>query len=217
MAEFKYSCQTVSETLTWINDILDFLKPYSFLINAHVVNFFKDRLWENVNAEWIDCLRREPVQNLLLIPSGVVQDQWPASLKEFIQKLRSMVFSQEQADVNMALPGLHITSLNSVLSQGMNVKKKHEVEVLSAVVNTVAESVRAQGIVDVGAGQGYLAQVLAFQYQHPVIAIDACSHHGSVTDARAGRIKKHYASKMVKSGYAEFERSKDNHMLCVVH
>lgn len=110
-----------------------------------------------------------------------------------------------------ALPGLHITSLNSVLSQGMNVKKKHEVssslwnfcncllykittchlgpvvldkkilsprfqsllyqeiywssisqiktisclqvEVLSAVVNTVAESVRAQGIVDVGAGQ----------------------------------------------------------------
>ncbi|XP_057458086.1 uncharacterized protein LOC130748860 [Lotus japonicus] len=200
MAEFKYSCQTVSETLTWINDILDFLKPYSFLINAHVVNFFKDRLWENVNAEWIDCLRREPVQNLLLIPSGVVQDQWPASLKEFIQKLRSMVFSQEQADVNMALPGLHITSLNSVLSQGMNVKKKHEVEVLSAVVNTVAESVRAQGIVDVGAGQGYLAQVLAFQYQHPVIAIDACSHHGSVTDARAGRIKKHYASKMVKSG-----------------
>jgi hypothetical protein len=48
--------------------------------------------------------------------------------------------------------------------------------------------------------QGYLAQVLAFQYQHPVIAIDACSHHGLVTDARAERIKKHYTSQMVKSG-----------------
>lgn len=34
---------------------------------------FQDRLWESVNAEWIDCLRREPIQNLLLIPSGAVQ------------------------------------------------------------------------------------------------------------------------------------------------
>lgn len=28
------------------------------------------------------------------------QDQWPASLKDFILKLRSMVFCQEQADIN---------------------------------------------------------------------------------------------------------------------
>ncbi|XP_061353972.1 uncharacterized protein LOC133298658 isoform X2 [Gastrolobium bilobum] len=136
----------------------------------------------------------------LLDSSVYWKDQWPTSLKEFILKLRSMVFRQEQADLNMALPGLQMTSLNSVLAQGMNVKKRHEVEVLSAVVSTVAGGVRAHAIVDVGAGQGYLAQVLAFQYQHPVIAIDACSHHGIVTDARAERIKKHYASQMVKSG-----------------
>ncbi|KAK7272681.1 hypothetical protein RJT34_29431 [Clitoria ternatea] len=200
MGGCKYSCENATETLSWINDIINFLAPYSSLINAHVVNFFKDRLWENVDAEWIHCLRREPVQNLLLIPSGVVQDQWPTSLKEFVLKLRSMVFSQKQADINIALPGLRMTSLNSVLAQGMNVKKKHEVEVLSAVVSTIANSVGAHTIVDVGAGQGYLAQVLAFQYQHPVIAIDACSHHGRVTDARAERIKKHYTSQMVKSG-----------------
>ncbi|TKY49344.1 RRNAD1 protein [Spatholobus suberectus] len=200
MKKCRYSCRSASETLAWINEIIHFLTPYSSLINAHVVNFFKDRLWENVDAEWIECLRREPVQNLLLIPSGVVQDQWPASLKEFILELRSMVFSQEQVDINMVLPGLQMTSLNSILAQGMNVKKRHEVEVLSAVINTVANSVRADAIIDVGAGQGYLAQVLAFQYQHPVIAIDACSHHGTVTNARAERIKKHYASQMKKSG-----------------
>ncbi|CAJ2659290.1 unnamed protein product [Trifolium pratense] len=199
--ERRYSCETAADTLAWINDIIHFLTPYfSSFINPHVVNFFKDQLWENVNAEWIDCLRREPVQNLLLIPYGVVQDHWPASLKEYILKLRSMVFCQEQADINMALPGLQMTSLNRVIAQGMNGKKRHEVEALSAVVSTVAESVRAHAIVDVGAGQGYLAQVLAFQYQHPVIAIDACSHHGMVTDARAERIKKHYTSQMVKSG-----------------
>lgn len=71
-------------------------------------------------------------------------------------------------------------------------------EVLSAVVSSVANSVGAQTIVDVGAGQGYLAQVLSFQYQHSVVAIDACSHHGTVTEKRAERIKKHYAAQMRK-------------------
>ncbi|KAK7243942.1 hypothetical protein RIF29_38756 [Crotalaria pallida] len=196
----RYSCENAGETLAWIKAIIHFITPFSQLINAHVVNFFQDRLWENVDKEWMDCLRGESVQNLLLIPSGVIQDHWPTSLKEFILKLRSMVFRQEQADIDMALPGQQMTSLNSVLAQGMNIKKKHEVEVLSAVVSTIADSVRAHAIVDVGAGQGYLAQVLSFQYQHSVIAIDACSHHGRVTGARAERIKKHYTSQMLKSG-----------------
>ncbi|XP_054795775.1 uncharacterized protein LOC129301227, partial [Prosopis cineraria] len=174
--------------------------PYIFLINAHVVDFFKDRLWENVDEEWIDCLRRESVENLLLIPSGVIQEHWPTSLKVFILKLQSMVLHREQADMQAISPSMQMTSLNSVLAHGMNLKKKHEVEILSAVVSSIANSVRAHTIIDVGAGQGYLAQVLSFHYQHSVVAIDACSHHGSVTDARAERIKKYYASQMRKSG-----------------
>lgn len=43
--------------------------------------------------------------------------------------------------------------------------------------------------------QGYLAQALSFEYQLRVVAIDASSHHASVTIARAERIKKHYAAK----------------------
>ncbi|XP_075644693.1 uncharacterized protein LOC142615754 isoform X1 [Castanea sativa] len=195
----KYSCDSATHTLHWINAIIRFLKPFTFFMHAHVVNFFKDRLWESVDKEWMDCLRDEPIENLLLIPSGVVQDHWPASLKDFIVTLRSLVFPREQVDLHTVLPGLHVFSLNSVLAQGMNMKKKHEVEVLSAVVNSIADSARGHTIVDVGAGQGYLAQVLSFQYQHSVVAIDACSHHGSITDARAERIKKHYAAQMRKS------------------
>ncbi|XP_054815979.1 uncharacterized protein LOC129315874 isoform X2 [Prosopis cineraria] len=196
----KYSCQSAGDTLAWIHAIIDFIVPYIFLINAHVVDFFKDRLWENVDEEWIDCLRRESVENLLLIPSGVIQEHWPTSLKVFILKLQSMVLHREQADMQAISPSMQMTSLNSVLAHGMNLKKKHEVEILSAVVSSIANSVRAHTIIDVGAGQGYLAQVLSFHYQHSVVAIDACSHHGSVTDARAERIKKYYASQMRKSG-----------------
>ncbi|XVF79451.1 hypothetical protein PTKIN_Ptkin14bG0224100 [Pterospermum kingtungense] len=198
--ECKYSCDTAAETLEWIKAIADFIRPYSFLINAHVVNFFKDRLWEAVDKKWIECLRKESVENLLLIPSGVVQDHWPTSLKEFVFTLKSLVYPREQVDLKKVFPDFHTTSLNSVLAQGMNLKKKHEVEVLSAIVNSIASTVRADAVIDVGAGQGYLAQVLAFEYQHSVVAIDACSHHGKVTDARAERIKKHYTAQMRKSG-----------------
>ncbi|KAH9723880.1 methyltranfer dom domain-containing protein [Citrus sinensis] len=196
----KYSCATASETLEWIKAIVDFIKPFTFLINAHVVNFFSDRLWEAVDKDWIDCLRNESTENLLLIPSGIVQDHWPDSLKEFVLTLKSLEFPREQADLQMVLPSFPVTSLNTVLAQGMNLKKKHEVEVLSAVVNSIANTVKADAIVDVGAGQGYLAQVLSFQYQHSLVAIDASSHHGKVTNARAERIKKYYAAQMRKNG-----------------
>ncbi|PIA24673.1 hypothetical protein AQUCO_134300001v1 [Aquilegia coerulea] len=194
-----YSCNTANETLEWINAIIAFLKPFKPLMDAHVVNFFKDKLWESIDKQWMDCLCVEPVKNLLKLPSGVIQDHWPTSLKEFILTLRSLVLPRDQGDLRMMLPDLHTNSISSVLAQGMNLKKKHEVEILAAIVKSVAESVGAQTIVDVGAGQGYLAQVLTFQYQLSVVAIDASSHHGTVTNARAGRIRKHYAAKMRKS------------------
>ncbi|XP_074362593.1 uncharacterized protein LOC141702892 isoform X1 [Apium graveolens] len=196
-----YSYRSAAETLEWILAIKNFIKPYSFFWEAHVVNFFKDRLWEAVDKEWMDCLRNEAVENLLLIPSGVVQDHWPASLKEFITTLRSLALPREQADLEKVkvLPDLDIKYLDKVITQGMNRKKLHEVEVLGAIVSSIAKTVRVNSVLDVGAGQGHLAQVLSFQYQLSVIAIDACSHHGSITSARAERIKKHYAARLHKS------------------
>ncbi|XP_022936757.1 methyltransferase-like protein 25 isoform X2 [Cucurbita moschata] len=196
----KYKCDTAANTLQWIKAIADFIRPYSFLINAPVVNFFKDRLWEAVDEEWMECLRKEHVKNLLLIPSGAVQEYWPDSLKKFIRTSRSLAFGREQADLQMVLPGWCIASLNTVLSQGMNQKKKHEVEVLSAIISLIASDLKSHAIVDVGAGQGYLAQVLSFHYKHSVLAIDACSHHGNVTSARSERIKKYYSAQIRKSG-----------------
>lgn len=122
----KYSCKTASETLEWIHAIIHFISPYRYFLDAHVVNFFKDRLWEAVDKEWMHCLRKEPVENLLRIPSGVVQGHWPVSLKEFILTLRSLSLPREKTDLQ-EFSGMHIASLSNVLAQGMNHKKKHEV------------------------------------------------------------------------------------------
>ncbi|KAF0899157.1 hypothetical protein E2562_013378 [Oryza meyeriana var. granulata] len=63
------------------------------------------------------------------------------------------------------------------------------------MVHAITKSCGAKTVIDVGSGQGYLAQALSFEYELPVVAIDASSHHASVTNTRAERIKKHYAAK----------------------
>ncbi|KAL8142289.1 hypothetical protein V2J09_015321 [Rumex salicifolius] len=197
----NYSCKSVTETQHWIEATIAFLRPYRFFFEAHVVDFFKDRLWEDVDKEWIDCLRNEPVEHLLGIPSGAIRDNWPSSLREFVHGCRSLALPREQKQLEQeVLSSMCIAPLNSVLSQGMNLKKRHEVEILAAVINSVAKTVDSHTVVDVGSGQGYLAQVLSFQYNLSVLAIDGSLHHGEVTKSRAERIKKHYAAKMRKLG-----------------
>ena len=61
----KYNCGSASETLEWIHSIHQFLTPYFFLINPHVVNFFNDWLWEAFHKDWIDYLKNEVVDHLL--------------------------------------------------------------------------------------------------------------------------------------------------------
>lgn len=198
----------MAQTLEWMNAIAEFIRPYKALLDAHVVNFFKERLWELVDEQWMDCLRKESVSNLLKLPSGCTQDYWPASLKQFLYDLRSLVLPRKQELLHKITPNLHVASLSTVLSQGMNLKKKHEVEILAAVVSSIVHDSGAGKIIDVGSGQGYLAQALSFQYQLPVIAIDASLHHANVTNARAERIKKHYAAKLKPT----FQNSTDSYL-----
>uniref|UniRef100_A0A453JPR3 Methyltransferase domain-containing protein n=1 Tax=Aegilops tauschii subsp. strangulata TaxID=200361 RepID=A0A453JPR3_AEGTS len=182
------SCETAEQTREWMEAIASFLGRHRPLLEAHVVNFFKDRLWEMVDADWMECLRREPVESLLMLPSGCVQDHWPSSLQEFILTARSLVLPREQ-------------------------KSPQSIEALSGIVDAIARSRGAKTVVDVGSGQGYLAQALSFEYQLAVIAIDASSHHASVTNTRAERIKKHYAAKCVEKQQFKVPRTVTCHVL----
>ncbi|CAN6334980.1 unnamed protein product [Urochloa humidicola] len=208
-----YSCETAAGTREWMEALAVFLGRHRQLLEAHVVNFFKDRMWELVDAEWMECLRREPVESLLKLPSGCVQERWPATLREFVLTARSLVIPREQKAPQSLVPDIHVASIGTVLAQGMNSKKKHEIENLAAVVHAIAKSCGAKTVVDVGSGQGYLAQALSFEYQLPVVAIDASSHHASVTIARAERIKKHYAAKCVEKQLLTVPRTVTCHVL----
>nr|KAJ0187954.1 hypothetical protein LSAT_V11C900473320 [Lactuca sativa] len=48
---------------------------------------------------------------------------------------------------------MQVALLNAVITQGMNPKKKHEIEALAGVVSSVARDVETNTVIDVGAGQ----------------------------------------------------------------
>eukprot|EP00850_Spirogloea_muscicola_P011871 SM000075S21960 [mRNA] locus=s75:206421:209905:- [translate_table: standard] len=83
------------------------------------------------------------------------------------------------------------TTLGTVLSQGMTPKKRHEAERLAKVVADLARSSGANCVIDLGAGQGHLAQVLTFRHKLRVDALDAVAAYADVTCARAARVAKH--------------------------
>ncbi|KAM0863631.1 hypothetical protein ACQ4PT_044450 [Festuca glaucescens] len=237
------SCETAEQTREWMEAIAAFLGRHRPLLEAHVVNFFKvpspatcplssvtdilapalppavrrcsvcpaiteipplllvmcmnrcisltpsrclvlvlpdqDRLWETVDAEWMECLRGEPVERLLMLPSGSVQAGPLAQFTAGIYSHREVTCSPARAKI----------------------------------ATVVARSCGAKTVVDVGSGQGYLAQALSFEYQLPVVAIDASSHHASVTNTRAERIKKHYAAKCVEKQQFTVPRTVTCHVL----
>ncbi|KAG0588649.1 hypothetical protein KC19_2G259300 [Ceratodon purpureus] len=191
----------VSDLKIHVSAIATFLRRHEWLWRAHVVDFFHIKLWERVDEHWNSFLRVASVETLLLLPSGVVQEEWPDSLKEFVQTAFQLSLSRRQVDSSsiMSYSGVPQAPISSVLGQGMSIKKLHEIGILAALIAGTAKSRGAKDVIDVGAGQGYLALVLAFEYRLSVIAVDACAHHADVTNKRALRIQKYYNARSRKA------------------
>ncbi|EFJ24694.1 hypothetical protein SELMODRAFT_101072 [Selaginella moellendorffii] len=179
--------------------LVSFLRRHERLWRAHVVEFFQGRLWEILDTQWLLALRNASMEDLLLLPSHISKDCWPKTLQDFLADARSLSLSRELMETSKVLPFTKpCGSLPSVITQGVNAKKLHEIERLSSLIVNISRVVNATEIVDVGAGQGYLAQVLAFHHKLPVVAVDCSAHNTTVTNKRADRIQRYYASRSGK-------------------
>lgn len=193
--------QDVASLKRHVSTIAMFLRQHEWLWRAHVVDFFLERMWERLDEQWNSFLRLASVETLLLLPSGVVQEEWVDSLKEFVRTAFELSLSRGQVESapNMSYSGVPQAPISHVLGQGMSAKKLHEIGILAALIAGTSKSRGAKDVIDVGAGQGYLALVLAFEYRLSVIAVDACAHHADVTNKRALRIQKYYSARSRKS------------------
>ncbi|KAL5221742.1 hypothetical protein ABZP36_026455 [Zizania latifolia] len=80
------------------------------LLEVHVVNFFKDQVWEMVDAEWMECLggaRGELAHAALRMCSGM--DTQPALLEHRPSSLRDFIIT-----ARVILPKVYLLSINSL-------------------------------------------------------------------------------------------------------
>ncbi|KAG0251272.1 Methyltransferase-like protein 25 [Mortierella polycephala] len=101
-------------------------------------------------------------------PSLGPQD-WPESLKDFVRMVKEL-------SINRTLDPDYAKfkdTLDIHLIPGMSPKKLHEVEILSGLMASYAKEHSIRSVIDLGAGQGYLSRVLAFQHQLCVLGVDS--------------------------------------------
>ncbi|XP_069714463.1 probable methyltransferase-like protein 25 isoform X1 [Phaenicophaeus curvirostris] len=74
----------------------------------------------------------------------------------------------------------------------MNNKKSHEVQVMSELVDKIANYCGIKQVIDIGSGKGYLSSYLSMQYNLKVYGIDSSNSNTSGAHERNRKLKKHW-------------------------
>ncbi|NXT53949.1 MET25 protein, partial [Pluvianellus socialis] len=95
-------------------------------------------------------------------------------------------------DVLEALRGDNQGKTGIKTDEFMNNKKSHEVQVMSELVDNIANYCGIKQVIDIGSGKGYLSSFLSMQYNLKVYGIDSSNTNTSGAHERNRKLKKHW-------------------------
>ncbi|XP_009708470.1 PREDICTED: methyltransferase-like protein 25 [Cariama cristata] len=95
-------------------------------------------------------------------------------------------------DVLEALRGDNQGTTDIKTDEFMNNKKSHEVQVMSEVVDKIANYCGIKQVIDIGSGKGYLSSFLSMQYNLKVYGIDSSNTNTNGAHERNRKLKKHW-------------------------
>ncbi|XP_064645436.1 probable methyltransferase-like protein 25 [Lineus longissimus] len=150
----------------YLKDATKCLQENYWIFNFQITNFFGNSTWEKIPVEWREPLLDLSTQELNELPYHYCKEDWPESLKSFLQLSQRLSLPRQQSGKNPTV------KINKDIKRGMIPKKIAEVSSLAAVVDAVCREGRCEGVIDVGAGLGYLGQVLTSQYGRDVISLE---------------------------------------------
>ncbi|KAF9360894.1 hypothetical protein BGX34_007451 [Mortierella sp. NVP85] len=180
----------------YIQCLQTFLAKWELITDLMIVDYFTTNSWETrMPKEWREAFESEQgrlnSQDLMeLVSLGNLRDfncqgrstsgscapsdqqglkDWPESLKEFVAMVKRL-------SINRTLDPEFTKfkdTLDIHLIPGMSPKKLHEVEILSGLIASCAKEHSIRSVIDLGAGQGYLSRVLAFQHHLCVLGVDS--------------------------------------------
>ncbi|KAJ6651391.1 hypothetical protein lerEdw1_020964 [Lerista edwardsae] len=198
--------------------VAGFLRRVLPLCSAHTVEFFTRGLWEELVAlppeTVLEALSGEALRQLLEEttpprPLEEAADSCEVS-KIFCEKSQRLVNVRAfaLAAKRYSLPNLGVcVPLEQMLEalnrkqqptsgmktdDFMNNKKSHEVQLMSELVDGIANYCGLKQVIDLGSGKGYLSSFLSMQYNLKVYGIDSSNTNTHGANERNRKLKKHW-------------------------
>ncbi|NXA13304.1 RRNAD protein, partial [Sapayoa aenigma] len=155
-------------------DIIRLLTLYRPLIDAFVIDFFTEGLWEQLPPAWQPALATATPQQLagLLGGKGGPGVAWPLSLLAFAAAARALAFPRG-CPGGSPRPPCQSSHLHPLLRRHIKPKKQHEIQRLGKLLQRLSRATGCERVVDVGAGQGHLSRFLAFGLGLSVTAVES--------------------------------------------
>uniref|UniRef100_A0A8C8SL89 Methyltransferase like 25 n=1 Tax=Pelusios castaneus TaxID=367368 RepID=A0A8C8SL89_9SAUR len=184
--------------------VAQFLRRALPLCQAHTVEFYTRGLWEQLVGL--------PPETVLEALSGAAEPgrafcHFSNVFCENSQKLINVQFFALAAKYH-SLPNLGVcTPLEQMLEalnekqqercemktdEFMNNKKSHEVQIMSELIDSIANFCGIKQVIDLGSGKGYLSSFLSLQYNLKVYGIDSSNTNTHGANERNRKLKKHW-------------------------
>ena len=168
-----FGCTEPAQFRTLAGELHAFLTRYKWLHSYRFVEYFTQGCGSDIPEAWhAYCagLDEAQLRNLAHCDGGGGDAAIPADLRDFLQACKK--FSMQN---RASLSSEHVrVKCDGVLKRNLTVKKQHEVERMSALIDSVHPGGEGCGcVVDVGCGQGYLPTMLSYGLGKRVVAIEA--------------------------------------------
>ncbi|EFN62886.1 UPF0431 protein C1orf66-like protein [Camponotus floridanus] len=163
-----------------------------WLHNIAVTEILTKASLDAIPKEWTEHLRilkNDEFNNF--IARRVTKSEWPDSLKTYVEKCQNInKLPPIQTSPRIELP--------QKFKIGLSQKKQHEIIHLAHLVHTQCKLYNIQTIVDLGAGLGYVCQMLHYLYGYQVLGLEKNKEN---VNRACTRQKKLYPDSLAKVKY----------------
>ncbi|XP_049296366.1 probable methyltransferase-like protein 25 [Anopheles funestus] len=225
---FRFKRVTMDRILKQVDTIVRFLEPNLAFINCHMVDYLTEQHWKRFVPDAIqrelqtvdDYLQAKELFWGQFEPEHEKQVRFP-SVKAFINNTsRYRLSGSEVHDTALTLDEFkdalsdHRKETRLKMTELMNVKKCHEVEVAAAAVASLCTAMVSANpvtkledilVIDAGDGKGYLSSRIALEHGIKVLGVDCNEENTSNAEKRLERLKNKIPKAIRKSNLEEDE------------
>ncbi|XP_017878991.1 methyltransferase-like protein 25 isoform X2 [Ceratina calcarata] len=162
-------------------DSLNLFVETQWLYNTPVTHLLSEGLLDLFPNEWSTALQRLENEELNdFVVRKTTKPEWSEGLRTFVEKCKCI---DRLPIIDIVLPA----TVPKNFRTGLSSKKQHEIMYLAHLVNAECASRNIKVIVDLGAGLGYVCQLLYHLYGYKVLGLE--KNQANVNTARNRQTK----------------------------